>query len=155
MVVHAMNKTFRKERESKRFSFLLVAAFLIGISVPAYAGFGSGVSVTSNSFSTATLEPPTGLSAAASCDGSNTARITINWTATSSTFADGYDIYRSSIEGGPYTQIDHVTGRTTTTQANSGLATSTTYFYVVQSTASSWTSVNSNQAQATTPSTCP
>lgn len=140
---------------SKRLSSLFTAAFVIGIAVPAYAGFGSSVGVTSNSFSTATLEAPTGLSASASCDGVSTAKITLSWTTTSSAFADGYDIYRSSADGGPFTKIDHVTGRTITTQTDLRLATSTSYYYVLQSTVINWTSTNSNQAQATTPATCP
>lgn len=139
----------------RRLSSLLLACLSIAIAIPAYAQFGISVSVSSNSFSTATLQPPTELSASASCDGVDTAKITLNWTATSSTFADGYDIFRGSADGGPYTKIDHVTGGTTTTHTNLALTTSTPYFYVVQSTASTWTTINSNQAQATTPATCP
>lgn len=145
-------RTSRKVR--RLLPSLLLASLSIAIAIPAYAQFGTSVGVSSNSLSTATLQPPTQLSASASCDGANTAKIALNWTATSSTFADGYDIYRSSADGGPHTKIDHATGRTTTTHTNLGLTTSTVYFYVVQSTASNWTSINSNQAQATTP-TCP
>lgn len=150
-----MKKRNEKRRVSKRLSSIIVAAFVIGMAVPAYAQFESRADVSSNSFSTATLEPPVGLAATASCDGADTAKISLDWNATSSIFGDGYDIYRSSTQGGPYTRIDHVTGRTSITQTNLGLTTSTTYFYVVQSTASSWTSISSNEALATTPAICP
>lgn len=138
----------------RRLALLSLAACMIGIAVPAYAQFGSNLSVAANSLSTATLQPGTDLSATASCDGADTAKITLDWTATSSSFADGYDVYRGSTDGGPYDNIGHVTG-TTKTYVDHGLTTNTTYFYVVQSTASNWTSINSNQAQATTPATCP
>ncbi|MGH2784234.1 MAG: hypothetical protein ACRDJ1_03150 [Actinomycetota bacterium] len=116
--------------------------------------FTDGPGVGSNGFTTATLLAPTGLGAAAGCQ-FLAPKITLNWTATTSTFADGYDVYRSTTNGGPYGAIGHVTGRTTTTYNDaSGLSLNTTYYYVLKSTAYGWTSANSSQASAKTPLIC-
>lgn len=139
----------------RRLSLVFLSAFMMWIAFPAYARFGYVRNVPSNSISTATLQPPTGLSALASCDGADSAKIELSWTASASSFADGYDVYRSAVDVGPYTKIDHITGRATVGYANWGLTTNSTYFYVLQSTAQYWTSTDSNQAGATTPATCP
>jgi cellulose 1,4-beta-cellobiosidase len=131
-----------------------VVAWALAAGVPAIARFGAAQSIGANTISTATLEPATGLGATAACDGPGTAKVTLSWTATASSFADGSDVYRGSASGGPYTNIAHVTGRTTTTFADTGLTQTTTYYYVIQATANSWTSVNTAQAQATTPTGC-
>lgn len=149
-----MDRRSKERWKSKRIAALFVFASVTSVSLPAYAWFGGTASNVLNDFSTATLQTATGLAADTTCDGTNLAKITLNWTATSSNFADGYDIYRSSVDGGPYSKIDHMSGRTTTTFTNSALSTNSSYFYVVQSTAINWTSNNSNQTEATTPTTC-
>lgn len=131
-----------------------VAAGILAAVVPAVAFFSQTRTLGANTFSTATLQPPTGLGATTACAGTKTAKITLDWTATTSTFAEGYSVYRSTANGGPYAEVASVTGRNTTTYTDSPLDTKTTYYYVLQSTAGDWTSVNSNQAQATTPHPC-
>ena len=89
------------------------------------------------------------------CSGvGHTANVTLTWTASSSTFADGYNVFRSTTNGGPYPQVAHVTGRTTTTYLDTGLVKNTNYYYVLGSTAFSWTSANTSQIQIKTPNTC-
>ncbi len=132
---------------------LLAGLLIVGLSAGAASAlFTDPGSVAANTFSTATLAPPTGLTATASCQGLLTARIVLSWTA--ATLADGYDVYRSTTSGGPYSLIAHVSGGSTTTYTNNNLSTGTTYYYVLQSTRNSWTSANSAQAQATTPVLC-
>ncbi len=133
---------------------LLVAGILSLQAIPTHALYTDAATLGANTFTTATLQPPTDLSATASCAGALQAKITLSWTATTSTFADGYDVYRSTTDGGPYTLIDHVDGLTTTETVDNGLSTGTTYHYVLQSTAQGWVSVNSTQASATTPVLC-
>ena len=134
---------------------VVAVAALVGAGVGATQALFTDVPpVGGNSFSSATLQPPTGLAATAGCQ-FLAPRITLTWTATTSAFADGYDVYRSTTNGGPYSLIAHVNGRTTTSYVNSGgLSLSTTYYYVLRSTAYSWTSVNSSQASAKTPAIC-
>ncbi|MEX2554053.1 MAG: hypothetical protein WEB06_00280 [Actinomycetota bacterium] len=137
------------------FAGLVALLALLGANVATTAAlFTDAPGVGSNALSTATLQPPTGLTATAGCQ-LLAPKITLNWTATTSVYADGYDVYRSTTNGGPYTLRAHVTGRTTVTYTDSsGLNTNTTYYYVLQSTANSWTSANSGQASAKTPLIC-
>lgn len=125
---------------------------LVGIASAAFAFFTDSVGTTSNAFSTTTLQPPTGTSAANGiCVVLTSTAVTVSWTATTSTFADGYQIFRSTTSGGPYTSIGTVSGRTTTTFSDTTPAFNTTYYYVVQATKGSWRSANSNQASVKTP----
>jgi hypothetical protein len=135
-------------------ALIALLSFFAGQASTSSALFTDAPGVGSNAFSTATLQPPTGLSAAAGCQ-FLAPRITLTWTATSSTFADGYDVYRSTTSGGPYSSIAHVTGRTTASYVDaSGLSLNTTYYYVLRSTAHSWSSANSTQTSAKTPLIC-
>lgn len=128
-------------------------AAALTVALPAAARFAEEPSIAGNTFSTPTLQPASGTGASPSCDGA-TGKITLTWTATESTFADGYDVYRGTAPGGPYSFVAHVTGRTTTGYDDTGLPLGATRSYVVQATAFNWTSADSTEASATTPSTC-
>jgi hypothetical protein len=56
-------------------------------------------------------------------------------------------VLRSTVSGGPYSQIATVTPRTTTTYVDVVVGLGTRY-YVLQTYYGSWTSVNSNQDSA-------
>src|SRR5205807_3279812 len=71
------------------------------------ARFTDTQAVGSNTFTTDTLNAPTGLTAIGG------AAVALTWTATSDTYASGHRIFRASTTGGPYTQIAQVTPRTT------------------------------------------
>jgi hypothetical protein len=102
--------------------------------------------------STATLQPPTGTAAArGSCFPLLTIEVQVTWTATASTFADGYRVFRSGTSGGPYTLVGTVTGQSTTSFTDASVAFLATYHYVVQATRNLWRSPNSTQASITTP----
>lgn len=99
------------------------------------------VETVASTFSTETLDPPTGVSAAAAL----LLRVNLSWTATVDVRATGYQVYRGTASGGPYTQVATVTSRATTTyQDNVPLPGQ--YYYVLKTYFGSWTSVNSNQA---------
>ena len=106
----------------------------------ALAVFGNTPSVGSNAFTTTTLAAPTGLGATG---GTN---IVLTWTATTSTFASGYNVLRSSTSGGSYTTIAQVTPRTTVTYTDNPAAG--TYYYVLQSYFQNWVSVNTAEVTA-------
>jgi fibronectin type 3 domain-containing protein len=72
-------------------------------------------------------------------------KITLTWTAAAG--ATSYNVKRSSTNGGPYTTV--ATGITATTFANTGLATGSTYYYVVSAVNAGGESANSGQASAT------
>ena len=96
-----------------------------------------------NTFTTDTLNPPTGLTAS----GVGSA-IRLDWTATVDTYATGYKVRRGAISGGPYAEIATVTPRTATTYTDNTVAAGTRYYYVLQAYYQNWTSVNSNEANA-------
>ncbi len=107
----------------------------------------AGSNFTTNSFSACANcsgggvpSAPTNLTAAAG----NT-QVSLSWSASSG--ATGYDVSRSTTNGGPYSQI--ASGQTSTDYTDSGLTNGTTYYYVVQACDSSGCSGNSSQAAAT------
>ena len=128
---------------------LLAAAGML--AVPAFATWVSSVTAE-QTVSSATLAAPAGTTASRStCTPLLQAQVLISWTATSSTFADGYQVLRSTTSGGPYTSVGTVSGRGTTSFTDATVAFSTTYHYVVQATRNQWRSPNSTQASVTTP----
>ena len=83
---------------------------------------------------------PTGLTATG-----GKKKITLAWAASAG--AASYSVKRSNTSGGPYATI--ATGVTSTTFANTGLTTGSTYYYVVSAVNAGGESANSNQASAT------
>jgi hypothetical protein len=121
------------------------------LAVPVSATWQSAGSA-SQQLSTATVAPPTGTAAArGACVPVLTIEVEVTWTATASSFADGYQVFRSATSGGPYTPVGTVAGRTTTSFTDTDVTFLTTYHYVVQATRDLWRSVNSAQASFTTP----
>lgn len=108
------------------------------------------------SIGSATLVAPTGLSATGGCQALILGpKMTLNWTATASTFATGYTVWRSTTHGSGYSQIATLSGRATVTYVDTTVSgVSTTYFYVLQAAFSNWTSANSVEASGTTPTLC-
>jgi hypothetical protein len=104
-----------------------------------------------HSVSTGTLQPPTDPAAThGPCTTGVTASITVSWTATTSTWADGYEVLGSLVSGGPYTTVGTVSGVNTTSFTVTGLAFATTYHYVVQATKGNWRSAATGQVSRTT-----
>jgi hypothetical protein len=133
---------------------------LVTLSVLAAVGVGPGASAsfvdatppTTTVVASGTLDAPTGLTAVrGACQILTSVAVNLSWTATGSTFADGYEIFRSTTSGSGYGSLGTVTGRTTTTFVDPTVSFLTTYYYVVQAKKHAWRSANSNQAQVTTP----
>lgn len=123
-------------------AFLLSAFVAVAGSVAAVnAGFWSLAQLGSNSFTTATLQPPTGLSVSGGlCP-------TQSWTATTSGFASGYQLFRSTSAGGPYSEVATIQPRTTTTYSDR--PGSGSYYYVLRSYFQNWTSPYTSEAAVT------
>jgi hypothetical protein len=125
---------------------------LIALPGQGFALFSSTTAPVAMSVSTATLAAPTGLNAIRGiCVPAVNSQANLSWTATASTFADGYEIARSTTSGGPYSTVGNVNGLGTVTHIDTGLAFSTTYYYVVRAKKYVWRSVNSAQSSVTTP----
>jgi len=83
---------------------------------------------------------PTGLIATAA----SASQINLSWTASSG--ASGYSVKRATTSGGPYTAIS--TGLTATSYSDTGLDSSTTYYYIVTATNAGGESGNSPEVGA-------
>lgn len=136
-----------------RRAWIAAAGTVLLLAPPAAAMFLRTNQVGSNTFQTATLESPTGPWATGGCAGT-TPKADLGWTATVSTFADGYEVHRSASSGGPYTKIAQVDGRTTTTYPDTTAPAGSTSYYVLRATAAGWTSSETSEMQATVPVTC-
>ncbi len=76
--------------------------------------------------------------------------MTLDWTASTSAVI-GYNVYRGTVSGGPYTQLNSSLVMTTQYQ-DSSVRSGQTYYYVVTAVDSSQVeSTNSNQVSATIP----
>src|SRR4029077_137241 len=76
--------------------------------------------------------------------------VTLTWTASTSTVT-GYNVYRSSVSGGPYTKLNS-TAIAATTYVDTTVQSGQTYFYVVTSVDSSNVeSADSAEVSATIP----
>src|SRR5205807_1317311 len=58
------------------------------------------------------LDPPMALQARGACDGFFKAKTTLTWLSTTSSFADGYAVYRSTSHDGPFFRVELLPGRT-------------------------------------------
>lgn len=145
-----MGGSFRSRLRSLQITALGVLITSILVAGTAYASWSTSVSA-SNSVSTGSLVAPTSLAAAhGTCQIAASEAINLSWTATTSTIADGYEIFRGTANGGPYSSIATVSGINTVTYTDPGRAFLTTYYYVVQAKRNAWRSSNSNQASITT-----
>jgi hypothetical protein len=139
-------------------ALITAAALALALTAPtALASFTSTLNAGSITLTSNTLAAPSATAAAnnpTTCKNNKPATLTINltWTPTTSAWATGYTILRSSTSGGPYTQTGTTNGPNTTswTDNTATLAFSTSYYYVVQATYLAWTSTNSNEATITT-----
>lgn len=141
-------------RSAGRSVRLGIAAALLAGQVPAavLAGFSSAPAPPSMSVSTGTLAAPTGGAAAnQNCTPLASTEVRVTWTATTSAFADGYEVLRALVSGGPYVSLGTVAGLSTTAFTDTSVVFSTSYFYVVRATKNNWRSANSNEASVTTP----
>jgi hypothetical protein len=81
-------------------------------------------------------------------DASGTHSVSLQWTA-STTPGVTYDLLRSTVSGGPYTQLQGGIISTATTDPN--VTAGVTYYYVARSQDSSGQSVDSNEVKAVIP----
>ena len=79
--------------------------------------------------------------------------VDLNWNPSTSTSVTGYNVYRGSTSGGPYSQINNGGVVASTLYTDATVASGQTYYYVVTAMDSSGIeSAYSNQIQAVVPS---
>jgi hypothetical protein len=76
--------------------------------------------------------------------------VTLTWAASTTSGVTGYNVYRSTTNGGPYTQLTS-TPVTGTTYTDTSVAPLTTYYYVVTALVGSSQSGYSGAASALVP----
>ena len=133
-------------RSSAGAEALVAALFLIALSASfctggAFARFISSAGNGSNIFNTGTIAAPTSLTATVTNNS-----VVLNWTATSTSYATGTQILRSSTSGSGYSQIALVTPPTTTTYTDTPSAG--TFYYVVKAYYQNWQSANSAEVSS-------
>jgi len=129
----------------------VLTAALVLVANPALATLGDGATASA-AFTTTTLAAPTGLTATAGCAGLAAAKVTLGWTATTSAFATGYDVYRA-VGGGASTFLASVSPRTTVAYVDTAVSLLTQYTYTVRARFAAW-STASGTASATTGAVC-
>jgi HYDIN/CFA65/VesB-like, Ig-like domain/Abnormal spindle-like microcephaly-assoc'd, ASPM-SPD-2-Hydin len=99
---------------------------------PTKSGAVSGsVAVTSNA-----SDSPFAIAVSGSGVSTATRSVNLHWAASSSTNVTGYDVYRSTVSGGPYTKLDSAPVAALD-YTDSTVRSGTEYFYVVTSVESS------------------
>jgi len=126
---------------------VVLGGLLVGVASASWSSQAVGGPLT---VAAATVAPPTGLGAARNCVRGTYDWVVLSWTATSSAFADGYEIFRATGAGSPVS-IATVAGAGTVTYTDTSVAFSTSYTYTVQASYLGWRSVSSNAAAITTP----
>jgi hypothetical protein len=87
------------------------------------------------------------------CSATISHSVSLTWTASASANIAGYNVYRSTTSGGPYTQLNTALV-TTTSYTDANVTAGQTYYYVTTAVdTSSNQSAYSTQAQATVPTT--
>ncbi|MGQ0521233.1 MAG: fibronectin type III domain-containing protein [Actinomycetota bacterium] len=129
-------------RRRRRLVAMLAAVVMTGVSVVparwALASFLDPATATST-MSTDTLAAPSNLTSGLCLLGS----VTLSWTASPSTWADGYEVRWGTTSGGPYTTGSTTTALLTTTVT--GLSILTTYYFVVRAYDGAWRSPDAPQ----------
>jgi fibronectin type 3 domain-containing protein len=114
-----------------RWGFSEGAGSIVGdsVSVPANGTIiGTGSSWVSSAPFNLDLTPPSAPQNLTAI-GTNT-EVSLSWDANTESDLAGYDIYRATISGGPYTKLNGSV-LTNTTYSDPGLTNGTTYYYVV------------------------
>ncbi len=132
-----------------------LALSVVGSTGAAVAHF-SDEDAASLPLATATLDAPTAPGTSpGTCTSSVGDAIVVTWTGSTSAAAAGYEILRSTVSGGPYSVVGTVGGSPTESYADSSLAFSTTYHYVIRTVRESWRSDGTAEVSRTTrSSTC-
>lgn len=134
----------------------LVATAVLASAQVALAVFSHTATGGPLTLVTATLAPPTGVSATqVNCRINKNPEIEVSWTATSSTYATSYTVERATASAGPYTSLGSVAiGKTSYTDKSASLTYSTTYYYRVAAVYASWTATSTPASVKTLNSLC-
>jgi hypothetical protein len=121
------------------------SAVLVAEFSPKTSGTITGtITITSNASNATVKVPVTGTAVLAAHV------VTLQWAASTSTGVTGYNVYRSTVSGGPYTKLT-ASPDGVTSYSDSSVAAGTEYYYVVTALSSGSESAYSNQVTVTIP----
>jgi hypothetical protein len=125
----------------------IVSAVLLMLNLSSTATFTAPTANPSNQVATATLSAPTGVSANVQSNGGT---VRIAWTPTSSSWASGHRVYRSTTSGSGYVQVSQIAGLATATFDD--VPGTGSFYYVVRgyydTNGANWDSASSAEAIA-------
>ncbi len=143
--------TRRRRRRPHAAAAALIPVLVMLLASSAHANFGTVTADTAlsggnGSYTADALSAPTGLS----CTWTASTSVRLDWTATSSTWADGHEVQRK-VGSGAFADYAATTPRTTVTytDASATAPTSNAYSYQVQGTKNSWRSPATSSLAAT------
>lgn len=144
-----------RERRVVRMAVVAGAVVAGGLAAPAIAAAAFSDSATATMLVTSDVLLPATSPAAGpgTCTPLSTDRIVLTWTATLSSWADGYEIARATSAGGPFTVIATVSAATTT-YTDSSLSFSTTYHYAIRAKRNAWRSTDATTSRTTRNTFC-
>jgi hypothetical protein len=147
---------FSRRRGISLALIVLVAATMLASAQIAVAVFNKTATGGPLTITTATLSPPTGVSATqVNCHIGKSPEIGVEWTATSSSYAASYTVERATASAGPYTALSSVaTSKTSYTDKSASLGYSITYYYRVTAVYDSWGASSTSASVKTLSSLC-
>lgn len=121
---------------------LLLTAVVVALgSTPAWAAVTVRALAANVSYATASLPAPTGLTFTKNCSALTASTVTLKWTATTSTYANGYLVTSTKNGSSSGTTPQTVTGRTTTSTTYP-ISNGVSYSFTVAATYRSWSSLS-------------
>ncbi len=134
---------------ARRPVFRLLLVLALGLSTltagVSEAVFVDALANAANAFTTTTIAPPANVEAAPSVSD-----VKLTWTATASTNASGYRVFRGTSSGGPYSQIAQLAGVSTTSYTDA--PGDGKFYYAVRAyydaNGANWYSADSNEVTA-------
>ena len=132
---------------------LVAAVLMVRAPVLAWGAFVSRTAAEAATFSTLQISPPTGVTATPGCAGTLKPKITLTWTASTTSRVTGYGIERG-LTSTVTTEVGTV-GASTATYSDTStlLVVNTKYFYVIRAYVGTWYA-GSSVVSATTPTVC-
>jgi hypothetical protein len=100
------------------------------------------------------LLAPTRIRTAGACDGFLSALVAVTWKPTTSSGAEGYEVFRGTTARGPFRSVAFVIGRSSTRYEDADVGSGNTYYYLVKSSGGGTSSAYSSPARAETPTLC-
>jgi hypothetical protein len=131
---------------------LAVVVALFGAGSVARAGWDTTATGGPLSVTSGVLAKPSNAGAAVgTCVVKASVDVIVTWDASSSPFADGYELLRATRKAGPYSLLGTVVGFATTSYDDTSTGFGSNYFYEVASTRNAWTSAATAPVKISTP----